>query len=68
MQRSLAAGTIKKNRVAFEMCTDVFRFLFEEKELTEKGDIRNMALRILMQPFSMVNGTSTSTKIGTNAR
>ena len=39
-----------------------------EKELTEKGVIRNMALRILMQPFSVVNGTSTSTKMGTDAR
>ena len=38
VQRSLAAGTIKKNRVAFEMCTDVFRFLFDGKGVNrERG-------------------------------
>ena len=31
-------GTIKKNRVAFEMCTDVFRFLFDGKGVNrERG-------------------------------
>ena len=66
VQRSLAAGTIKKNKVAFEMCTNVFRFLFDGKGVNSYQEY--MALRILMQPFSVVNGTSTSTKMGTDAR